>query len=232
MNGYMSYAVIRKRHSGGRSSFFSLVTNNAPCVKHNDVILTRPSIDGTAKTVEDTERFLKNALPVTVKDGETKSYRIAYAVHELLHPAENDAVNKEDIPTRFVGLIGVKTLGPHSLVLRSDILPPSTFEPGCLTVEMGYSYLPSAWGKGYATGAVRAVIDACKRGKTFWEPCDKVFVRAIVSPENPASMRVMAKSGMKELGMHFWDGEGQSIFVGGKWRTTDELHVFGTFVLE
>jgi hypothetical protein len=86
LNGYMSYAVIRKRHSGGRSSFFSLVTNNAPCVKHDDVILTRPSIDGTAKTVEDTERFLKNALPVTVKDGETKSHRIAYARTRVASP--------------------------------------------------------------------------------------------------------------------------------------------------
>ncbi|KAL1799080.1 hypothetical protein ACET3X_003117 [Alternaria dauci] len=190
------------------------------------------SINGTSQTFEDTEKFLRNTLPVTVENGETKSYRIAYAVHELLHPTGNDEVSKEDIPTRFVGLIGAKPLGPQGLVLQPDILPPETLEPGCLTVEMGYSYLPSAWGKGYATGAVTALIDACKRGKTFWEPYDKVFVRAIVSPENPASQRVMAKSGMKELGMHFWDGEGQSIFVGGKWRTTDELHVYGTFVVE
>jgi RimJ/RimL family protein N-acetyltransferase len=171
-------------------------------------------------------------LPVTVREGEAKSYRIAYAVHELLPTSANDVVNREDIPTRFVGLIGVKPLGPQGLVVQQDILPPSTSEPGCLTVEMGYSYLPSAWGKGYATDAVKAVIEACKRGKTFWEPYDKVFLRAIVSPENPASQRVMAKSGMKKLGMHFWDGKGQSIYVGGKWRTTDELHVYGTFVVE
>ena len=210
----------------------SLAVLNTPCIKYSGTILILFSIHGISKSFEDTERFSKNVLPTTVKEGETKSYRIAYAVHELLPTSGNDAVNKEDIPTRFVGIITVKTLGPQGLVIRSDILPPSTSEPGCLVVEMGYSYLPSAWGKGYATDAVKATMEACKRGKTFWEPYDRVFVRAIVSPENPASQRVMAKSGMKELGMHFWDGKGEAIFVGGKWRTTDELHVFGTFVVE
>ncbi|KAG9193226.1 hypothetical protein G6011_03261 [Alternaria panax] len=189
------------------------------------------SMEGISRTFEDTERFYRNDFSVTVKDGEPKSYRVAYAVHELLFPTENLSVNREDIPTRFIGLIRIKSLGPQTLVLRPDILPASTSEPGCLTLEMGYSYLPSAWGKGYATGAVTALIEACKRAKTFWEPYDKVFVRAIVGYDNPASQRVMAKSGIKELGIHFWDGKGQAIFVGGKRRTTDELHVFGTFVV-
>jgi RimJ/RimL family protein N-acetyltransferase len=186
-------------------------------------------MDGTSKTFEDTERYTKKTLPGTEGEGETKSHRVAYAVHELLSTSENDGVSKEDIPSRFIGLIGLKPLRPESLTIRPDLLPPSTLEPGCLTVEMGYSYLPSAWGKGYATGAVKAVIETCKRRETFWEPYDKVFVRAIVGPENVASQRVMAKSGMKELGIHVWEGE--AIFVGGKWRTRDELRVYGTFVI-
>jgi RimJ/RimL family protein N-acetyltransferase len=180
--------------------------------------------------LEDTEKFTKHALPVTVGEGEAKSYRVAYAVHELLPTPGAEATDQDHIPTRFIGLISAKSLNTSSLTLRSDILPPATWEPGCLTVELGYSYLPSAWGKGYATSAVRALIDACKRGKSFWEPYDRVFVRSIVHCENPASQRVMVKSGMKKLGVHIWEGE--KIFVAGKWRTRDELHIYGMFVVE
>ncbi|KAI4650480.1 hypothetical protein J4E93_002836 [Alternaria ventricosa] len=188
------------------------------------------SIDGIAKTFEDTERFTKYALPVTVKEGETKSYRVSYAVHELLSSPEYEGADRDSIPTRFIGHIGVKSLGDRGLTLRSDILPPSTFEPECLTVELGYSYLPSAWGKGHATSAVKALIEACKKERSFWEPYDKVFLRAIVNSENPASRRVMNKSGLKELGVHIWEGE--KMFIAGKWRTRDELYVYGTLVVE
>lgn len=180
--------------------------------------------------MEDTERFTKYALPVAVSEGEAKSYRVAYAVHELLSNPGDESIDKAHTPSRFIGLIGVKSLGTRALTLRSDILPPATLEPGCLTVELGYSYLPSAWGKGHATSAVKALIDACERGKSFWEPYDRVFIRSIVNSENPASQRVMVKSGMKELGVHIWEGE--KMFVAGKWRTRDELHIYGTFVVE
>jgi len=230
LSGYTNYAVTRRPHFGGRSSRLLLSVNHIPCVMYTGTELIPLSIDGIAKTVEDTERFTKYALPVTVSEGETKSYRVSYAVHELLLSPGHDGADNDSIPSRFIGHIGVKSLGDRSLTLRSDILPPSSFEPECLTVELGYSYLPSAWGKGHATSAVKALIDACKKERSFWEPYEKVFLRAIVNSENPASQRVMEKGGMKELGVHVWEGE--KIFVAGRWRTRDELHVYGTFLVE
>ena len=52
----------------------------------------------------------------------------------------------------------------------------------------------------------------------------------MVNSENPASQRVMAKTGMKELGVYVWDGD--ALWLGGKWRTRDSLHIFGMFVVE
>ncbi|EUC36905.1 hypothetical protein COCCADRAFT_86913 [Bipolaris zeicola 26-R-13] len=187
------------------------------------------SIYGRSKTIEDTEKTMKGALPTTTNDGEEKPYRAVYAVHELLAPNSNPA-SQEDIPTRMIGLITLRSVDKGSLPLPPRIFPDSVHSPDCLAVELGYQFLPAAWGKGFATQSVTKVLDACQREQKFWDNYQKVFVRAIVNGENPASRRVMVKCGMKELAVHVWDGDG--IWLAGKWRTTDDLHIFGKFVRE
>jgi RimJ/RimL family protein N-acetyltransferase len=172
---------------------------------------------------------MKGTLPMTTKEVEAKTYRVVYAVHEWL----SEPIPTKDlgtVETRLIGLITLRSLGPNDLALPTHIFPSSALTPECLIMELGYQFLPGAWRKGYATETVNAVFEACKAEKKFWKPYEKVFVRAIVNNENPASRRVMAKCGVKELGVHVWNGDG--LWLAGKWRTTDSLHIFGKFVVE
>ena len=59
------------------------------------------------------------------------------------------------------------------------------------TVEVGYAFHPDYWGKGYATEALSAVIP-----HLFSAGFDEVIAGAFEC--NPASLRVMEKSGMKK----------------------------------
>jgi len=182
-------------------------------------VLTSCSIHGRSKTIEDTEKVLEGILP----------NRTAYMIHELL-PSNSDSLSRENTPTRFIGLVTLRPIGPKDLVLPDHFFPSSTLSPGCLKMELGYGFLPVAWGKGYATEAVKTVLEACGKEGKLWGPFEKVFVRAIVNEENTASQRVLAKTDMKELGVHTWNGDG--LWLAGKWRTRDRLHIYGMFVVE
>ena len=57
--------------------------------------------------------------------------------------------------------------------------------------EIGYCYSDKYWNKGYATEAIKAVI------KYLFEECDADLINAKFMENNPASGKVMKKSGMK-----------------------------------
>ena len=67
-------------------------------------------------------------------------------------------------------------------------------EPRDYRAELGYAYGRSHWGKGIGTEACRAVIDFGFRVLDL----HKIYARHFVS--NPASGRVMQKSGMEYEG--------------------------------
>lgn len=61
--------------------------------------------------------------------------------------------------------------------------------------DLGYVFARAEWGKGFATEALRAVVDAA-----FTDPA--VYrVWAVCDLENPASARVMEKAGMTREGI-------------------------------
>ena len=77
--------------------------------------------------------------------------------------------------------------------------PPTPAADDVLEAEIGYGLVSDARGRGVATEAVRALLelsDACG-----------VRVRAAVSPENSASIRVLAKCGFTDLRGGNEDGE-------------------------
>ena len=61
-------------------------------------------------------------------------------------------------------------------------------------IELGYALLPQYHGRGFATEALRGVINALL-GAGFEE------IRAGAFPDNAASIRVMEKSGMRRTGL-------------------------------
>ena len=61
-------------------------------------------------------------------------------------------------------------------------------------IELAYHVVPSAWGRGYATEAAAALLDAA------WRETDLERVLAFAFEDNRASTRVMQKLGMRYEG--------------------------------
>jgi RimJ/RimL family protein N-acetyltransferase len=70
---------------------------------------------------------------------------------------------------------------------------------GLRTAEIGYRLVRSAWGKGYATEGVRALVDAAFDSLGF----DRI--RAETMTVNQASRRVLEKAGLRHIKTSFPD---------------------------
>ncbi|KAK3368423.1 GNAT domain-containing protein [Podospora didyma] len=190
------------------------------------------SIFGRSKTLEDTEKLLKGEVTTNADS----DYRAAYAVHKLVPSTQGETPASSESKAEFIGWVSLKSIPPGQDAktglgtLPEHLVIPDAAAATTLTVEVGYAFLPKAWGCGYAPEAVKAVFEACKKGVSFWRPYEKLYVRAIVNEENPPSMRVLDKSGMVKKGVYHW--KGKPIFIAG--RTTEEsyLHIFGLHLLE
>ena len=110
----------------------------------------------------------------------------------------SDYPRRDDVDaTSMVGPDG-DPWGPRHIVLGHQAVgsigffgPPAPAPDGVPEVEIGYGLVSDARGRGVATEAVRALLaltDAVG-----------VRVRASVSPDNSASIRVLAKCGFTEL---------------------------------
>jgi RimJ/RimL family protein N-acetyltransferase len=148
-------------------------------------------------------------------------------VGNSLLPAELD---EPSAAATFIGVVGLKSLNSRSIALPDDLLnlPPSAATT-MLAVGLDYMFLPGAWGKGYATESVEAVLETCKRNHSYWAPFPKLYVRSFACERNPASVRVLEKT-MPRKGVFHWAGD--PIFVGGEWRDHDDLHMYGMYLLE
>ena len=66
--------------------------------------------------------------------------------------------------------------------------------PGKPDVDLGYAYVPEAWGQGYAGEAAEAMLEIARRD--FRLP----RVAAFISPGNERSLRVLARLGFQPAG--------------------------------
>jgi RimJ/RimL family protein N-acetyltransferase len=95
---------------------------------------------------------------------------------------------------------------PRSIVRGTTTLgsvgffgPPEPADDGVPEVEIGYGLVAEAWGWGFATEALRALLRHTDEAG--------VRVRASVAPENARSLRVLATSGFTQLRGPNEDGE-------------------------
>lgn len=177
---------------------------------------------------------MKGYLPTNEREENT--YRVAYAVHKVLE-SMSGSVTGEAQPaeqgkksTEFIGLVTLKSLDAGSLALPKNFTLPTAAATTILTVELSYMFLPIGWGRGYATESVEAAFESCKRARSFWTPFTKLYIRAIVNEDNPASQRVMDKTGMTKSGVYNWTGK--AIFLAGEWRERSNLHIFSMHLLK
>lgn len=171
----------------------------------------------------ETQERMQNYIPTNTVEGQSKTYKIAYAAHQIL-----DLQNTES-KTQFIGLITLASAAGSGLVLPEHLILPASESATTHTVILAYSFLPRGWGRGFATESVAAVLDACEKATTFWEPFKRVYLRGVVNDGNPASLRVMEKLGIQERGIYEWTGK---IWLAGGWRYKDDLHIFGKYLIQ
>lgn len=143
---------------------------------------------------------------------------------------ESQSTEKGHKATEFIGLVTLASLHSGHLVLPEEFALPGAAGSTTLTLELAYMFLPKGWSKGYATEAVEAVFESCKRTPSSWNPFSKIYVRAVVNDGNPASLRVMEKTGITKMGVYEWTGK--AVFIGGEWQERTSLHVFAMCLLE
>lgn len=103
-----------------------------------------------------------------------------------------------------LGLYIAEDLSSGKFLGRAGLIP--WMIDGELLWEVGYSFKPSAWGKGYATEVARFLVNF---------GFDKMAQRSLISlihPENTASIHVATKVGMKFWKDHEIGGRGLSVY--------------------
>lgn len=178
------------------------------------------SLHGKTNTLEESQAWFQEHLD--------KYDAITYIVF-----SKHDAEGKElAYPGKVLGNIGLRTqaqgpslppfarAGPSSDQTPTDPATPplselDTEKPLNLR-SLGYSFLPAAWGKGYATEGVRAVIEAYREGTKEAREKGKetYYIEAIWGPENVASGKVLGKLGFKIIGYR----EEEKAWLAGAWR--------------
>jgi RimJ/RimL family protein N-acetyltransferase len=190
------------------------------------------SFNGPGGSIEDTQRGLvEHHLPISEYEGDIRKYRASYAVY-LRSPTESgESQGQPRDPSRFIGRVGAHECREWDPPFSDNLsIPKDVLEKEkTLKFDVGYGFLSKAWGKGYATEAVRAVIEAFLKPCGFWNPpFERVYLETFTGVANARSRRVLEKIGFKLNGIHKWDGP--EAFIGGAMQPP-EVCVFSLYPL-
>ncbi|KAH7391123.1 GNAT domain-containing protein [Phaeosphaeria sp. MPI-PUGE-AT-0046c] len=171
------------------------------------------SLHGPCKSLEESREWMI--------EHRTKYDNLFYSIFEK---QEGTAGTEED-PGEHVGSVSLRRqlAGP-------TLPPPGRLEgnPGEVDLRVvGYAIFKKAWGKGYATEATRALLDAYVAAVEKEKDGGKVFyLEGCVDEANPGSQAVLKKLGFDKVG---WKDEPEPIFLGGAWREGGYF-VFGKYL--
>lgn len=184
------------------------------------------SFTGASDSIEETQRILQRNLPTAEHEGDTRQYRASYNVYLRSSTNSDDGEDQFRDPSLFIGRVGASegqtygTLFPDSLTIPEHVLEKEKILKG----EVGYAFLSKAWGKGYATEALKAFVEAYVQSRGFWNPrFEKVYLHGVTGGANLRSRRVLEKAGFRLNGVHRW--EGPDVFIGGGMQPP-EVYVF------
>jgi RimJ/RimL family protein N-acetyltransferase len=172
----------------------------------SDPDITIWSLHGPCHSLEESRQWMIHHM--TVFDN------YFYAVFAKQH---SGSVGTEDeILSTHVGSVSLRKQDAPTLA-------PPRGEEGEMRV-LGYAVFKREWGKGYATEANRALLEAY--GEANREEGKNVYVEACVDDANPGSVAVLKKLGFEEVG---WKEEPGRVFLGGAWREGG-CWVYGKYV--
>ncbi|KAF2196136.1 hypothetical protein GQ43DRAFT_436274 [Delitschia confertaspora ATCC 74209] len=171
------------------------------------------SLRGATKSYEDSQEWMQKNLGPEIDE-------IMWAVFTRPSPSTtSSAAPTEDDDANFIGIVGLRKYptfffkGPP---LPNDKLKtadgeqrqPSEFR------MVGYSFIASSWGHGYATEAGQAVLSNYAESGGA-DVKGKRYVEAAVDRTHQASIRVLEKLGLRKVGWHEEEGR---LLIGGQWR--------------
>ena len=162
-------------------------------------------------------------------EGENSKYRIGYAIlvarsidsNKPTTASTRNAPDSADDSLEdnwdVAGIITLLPESPQSETVHSTCLSAKQN----LTLELGYLFLPSYWGYGYATESTRALLDEFKRYISRADPAAAVEFAAHVHVDNLPSIRVLEKLGFQEVARSEHE---DLVFLDGKERRNVVAH--------
>jgi RimJ/RimL family protein N-acetyltransferase len=199
------------------------------------------SLHGPTHSLDESYEWMKEQLAPGIDS-------MFYSV--FVRPCESDKQDdekerrreKEDITGlgEHVGSISLRLQPTGPSIPLSPPPPPGGPPPRTENLRaLGYAFFPSAQGKGYATEAGHALLNAYAafvsssslsphkdHGEEEGEAKRKTYIEAAVDEDNPGSIKVLVKLGFEKLG---WKHEEKKVFLNGAWRGPG-YWVYGLFV--
>ncbi|QDS76072.1 hypothetical protein FKW77_005903 [Venturia effusa] len=131
------------------------------------------SLEGIAGSIEDTKEQ-RSGLPSD--EAGVESHHGVYFVHKILAPEAGDSIDSEvrtEQKTALVGRVSFRTSKTFP-DMPAKFTVPTDVTTGVLSLEVGYRFLGSEWGSGFATEALAAVLAGLKSSKTYLSPFKKL----------------------------------------------------------